>query len=176
MKAAKKRKPAARVPILSAGGIVLRGKKPLIAIVQLSRQKTWVLPKGKLRKRETALAAARREATEETGYAVAVREYLGRIDYVSGGRPKLAKFWRMEAHGKPGELMDDVQRVAWLPFEKAIAKLSRDRERKFLERIGPQVLAAATERKPTDSHPAHLLDRITFGKTRRRIWRYLLAR
>ena len=144
MKAAKKRKPAARVPILSAGGIVLRGKKPLLAIVQLSRQKTWALPKGKLPKPET--------------------------------RPKLAKFWRMEAHGKPGELMDDVQRVAWLPFEKAIAKLSRDRERKFLERIGPQVLAAATEREAPAPHPARLLDRITFGKMRRRIWRYLLAR
>jgi 8-oxo-dGTP diphosphatase len=132
-----------RTPILAAGGIVLRGrKKALIAVVQLRQQKIWVLPKGKLHKNETTLAAAKREAIEETGRDVTVHEYLGQIVYRSGGRPKLAKFWRMEARGKPRKLLHEVQRVTWLPLNKAIAKLSRPRERKFLQRVGPRTVAA----------------------------------
>src|SRR5215468_1815965 len=49
-------------PILAAGGIVLgEGSRPRIAIVRLRRDKSWVLPKGKLYPGEHALAAARRE-------------------------------------------------------------------------------------------------------------------
>lgn len=155
---------------------MLRGKKPLIGVVQLRGQKTWVLPKGKLHKKESVLAAAKREATEETGYQVSVHEYLGRIDYISSGGPKCAKFWRMEAHGKPGTLMHDVQRVAWLPLGKAIMKLSRPREREFLERVGPLALAAGTSKKRQPAKPERLFDRITNRFARLRIWHYLLGR
>src|SRR5262245_40625505 len=49
----------ARAPILAAGGIVFReGSRPRIAIVRLRRDKSWVLPKGKLYAGENALAAA----------------------------------------------------------------------------------------------------------------------
>jgi 8-oxo-dGTP pyrophosphatase MutT (NUDIX family) len=163
---AAKDKSARPAPILAAGGIVLRGKKkPLIAVVQLRHQKTWVLPKGKLHKDETALAAAKREAIEETGRDVILYEYLGQIAYSSGGLPKLAKFWRMEARGKPGTLMRDVQSVEWLPLNKAIAKLSRPRERKFLQRVGPRALTAAAQRKPQISFLRRVLNRIIFGLT-----------
>lgn len=133
-----------KAPIIAAGGIVLRGrKKPLIAVVQLRRQKIWALPKGKLHKGESVLDAAKREVLEETGRAVIAHEYLGQIAYRSGGLPKLAKFWRMEAIGKPQELMRDVRAVRWLPLGKAIELLSHRRERDFLRRTGPRVLAAA---------------------------------
>lgn len=169
------KKTAAQTPVLSAGGIVLRGrKKPLIAVVQLRLQKTWVLPKGKLHKKETALIAAKREAIEETGRDVSVYEYLGQIAYISGGLPKVAKFWRMEARGRSGKLMRDVQSVQWLPFNKAIAKLSRPRERKFLRRVGPKALAAAGRGNMQTSGFARLLDRLTSSAKRLRFWRYLL--
>ena len=162
-------------PIISAGGIVLRGrKKPLIAVVQLRQQKTWVLPKGKLHKNETVLAAAKREATEETGREVTAYEYLGQISYESGGLPKVAKFWRMEAYGKPGKLMRDVQSVQWLPLSKAIAKLSRSRERKFLQRVGPKALAAASHIGVRSSRVSRFLGWIEPGVKRLRFWRYLL--
>ena len=56
-------------PILAAGGIVLgEGSRPRIAIVRLRRDKSWVLPKGKLYPGETtefgvgaSLTAARDE-------------------------------------------------------------------------------------------------------------------
>lgn len=148
---ARANKKSAVRPILAAGGIVLRGgKKPLIAVVQLRAQKTWVLPKGKLHRNETVLAAAKRETIEETGRDVIVHEYLGQIEYRSGGMPKVAKFWRMEASGKQRELLHEVRAVQWLPLSKAIRKLSRPRERKFLTRVGPRALtaAAASEKKP----------------------------
>jgi 8-oxo-dGTP pyrophosphatase MutT (NUDIX family) len=171
MTAAKDKSPAP-APILAVGGIVLRGKKkPLIAVVQLRQQKTWVLPKGKLHKNETALAAAKREAIEETGRDVVLYEYLGQIAYSSGGLPKLAKFWRMEARGKPGRLMRDVQSVQWLPLNKAIAKLSRPRERKFLQRVGPRALTAAARGEVPASRFARLIGLLGPSVKRLRFWR-----
>jgi 8-oxo-dGTP diphosphatase len=171
------RKTGTQSPIVAAGGIVLRGrKKPLIAIVQLREQKTWVLPKGKLHKKETALAAAKREATEETGREVTAHEYLGQITYESGGEPKVAKFWRMEAKGKPQRLMRDVQAVQWLPLNKAIAKLSRPRERKFLQRVGPRALQAAVRPAANAAGLARLIAAIRSEANRLRLWRYFVRR
>ena len=137
---ARKKKTINRDPILAAGGIVTRGRrKPLFAVVRLRRQKSWVLPKGKLNKDETAIAAARREAIEETGHDVAIQEYLGSLAYITSGRPKIVKFWRMEASRKPvAKLMKDVSAVRWLPLDQAIRKLTHEREREFLTRVGPQ--------------------------------------
>jgi 8-oxo-dGTP diphosphatase len=137
-------------PIIAAGGIVLRGrKKPLIAIVQMRRQKIWALPKGKLHKDETVAEAAKREVLEETGRNVVMHEYLGQIAYRSRGQPKIVKFWRMEAIGKPQELMHDVRAVRWLPLGKAVELLSHRRERDFLRRTGPRALAAVMETIPS---------------------------
>lgn len=136
---ARKKKKINRDPILAAGGIVTRGRrKPLFAVVRLRRQKSWVLPKGKLNKDETAIAAARREVIEETGHDVAVQEYLGSLAYVTSGRPKIVKFWRMEATRKPvAKLMKDVSAVRWLSLDQAIQKLTHERERAFLTQVGP---------------------------------------
>jgi 8-oxo-dGTP diphosphatase len=170
------KKPAKHAPVVAAGGIVLRGRrKPLIAVVQLRHQKTWVLPKGKLHRNETVLAAAKREAIEETGRDVSVYEYLGQIAYESGGLPKVAKFWRMEARGKPGKLMRDVQSVQWLPLSKAIAKLSRPRERKFLQRVGPRALAATVRGEERVSKMKRLFAWVRPGMKRLRFWRNLLS-
>ena len=101
-----------QTPILAAGGIVFRGGlKPLIAVVQRRKDNDWVLPKGKLKRRERAITAARREVIEETGHNVLVREYLGAISYDVGGRPKVVQFWRMEAAGPIGEVMREIKSV-----------------------------------------------------------------
>jgi 8-oxo-dGTP diphosphatase len=133
---------SSRNPVLAAGGIVVRkGAKPLVAIVQRSRDDAWVLPKGKLKPNERPIAAARREAREETGSDVRVHEFLGVISYRNSSGPKLAHFWRMEAiGGTGGKLMDDIKAVKWLPLPDAIDRLSLNREHAFLRSVGHKAL------------------------------------
>lgn len=135
----------ARAPVMAAGGIVLRrGPAPLIAVVRQRKRNEWVLPKGKLDDGETPQEAAYREVLEETGHDVAVHEFLGTLVYQSGGRSKVVHFWRMEAGGGPiRKLMNDVKAVNWLTLDDAIARLSREYERAFLDQVGPIALAAA---------------------------------
>jgi 8-oxo-dGTP diphosphatase len=141
----KARKDKSRVPILAAGGIVLRNdRRPQFAIVQLRKWGAWGLPKGKLAAGEDAIAAARREVLEETGHRVTVHEFLGTLAYETSGRPKVVQFWRVHAIGGPaGDLMRDVTAVDWLALEEAIDRLTHLRERVFLEQVGPIALKFA---------------------------------
>lgn len=136
---------SARLPVQAAGGIVLRdGVRPLVAVVQRSKDGAWVLPKGKLKPNEKPLAAAKREATEETGHDVIVHEFLGVISYLGNRGPKVAHFWRMQAvDGSAGELMHDIQAVDWLPLKAAVERLSLPHEQSFLRHVGEKALKDA---------------------------------
>jgi 8-oxo-dGTP diphosphatase len=130
----------AHAPILAAGGIVLRqGSRLRFAIVRLRREKSWVLPKGKLYPGEHALAGAKREVMEETGYDVLIHGFLGTMLYSeAAGRIKIVQFWHMRAIGGPKrELMPDVKTVKWLPLKQAIETLTRVHEKVFLANVGP---------------------------------------
>jgi 8-oxo-dGTP diphosphatase len=149
---------SSRKPVLAAGGIVVRnGAKPLVAIVQRRRDDAWVLPKGKLKPNERPIAAARREAREETGSDVRVHEFLGVISYRNSSGPKLAHFWRMEAvSGATGKLMDDIKAVEWLPLPAAIDRLSHNREHVFLRSVGHKALKRTRKKahgKPRTEKP-----------------------
>ncbi len=138
----------ARVPVMAAGGIVMRREQPpLIAVVRLRKRDEWVLPKGKLDDGETPRAAARREVLEETGHNVTVHEFLGTLVYESGGRSKVVHYWRMEAgNTQARELMNDIRAVDWLPLDEALARLSRTYERTFLENVGPLAVSVLSRR------------------------------
>src|SRR5258708_1588142 len=145
----------ARVPVMAAGGIVLRRQQPpLVAVVRLRKRDEWVLPKGKLDEGETPRAAARREVLDEPGYNVTVHEFCGTLVYDSGGRSKIVHYWRMEAAGEQArELMNDVRAVDWLPLDAAVERLSRTHEQAFLANVGPQALSAFA-RRPKAKAPA----------------------
>jgi 8-oxo-dGTP diphosphatase len=138
----------ARVPVMAAGGIVMRREQPpLVAVVRLRKRDEWVLPKGKLDEGETARAAARREVLEETGHNVTVHEFLGTLVYESGGRSKVVHYWRMEAGStQVRELMHDIRAVDWLPLDEALVRLSRSYERAFLENVGPLAVGVLMRR------------------------------
>lgn len=139
-----------RTPTMAAGGIVIRnGPRPLIAVVQRRRDDAWVLPKGKLKLNEKPIAAARREATEETGSEVRVHEFLGLISYVGGNGPKIAHFWRMQAlDGPPGKLTGDIRAVEWLPLSAAVDRLDLPHEQSFLRNVGREALRKAVAKPP----------------------------
>ncbi len=136
-----------RAPVLAAGGIVVReASKPRIAVVQLRKNKTWVLPKGKLKPGEDALAAARREVLEETGHKVSVHEFLGSLSHTEDGKHKIVQFWHMRATGGPvRDLEPDVKAVKWLPLKQAVDTLTRPHEKAFLANVGPAALRASAE-------------------------------
>lgn len=124
----------ARTPIQAAGGIVVRGgARPLIAVVQRAKDERWVLPRGKLKRKEEPKSGARREAFEETGHRVEVRRFLGAITYQAQGRPKLVRFWHMQAAADPSrDLTRDITAVAWLPLGEAVQRLTYPLEKLFL--------------------------------------------
>src|SRR5262249_55217576 len=147
----------ARMPIMGAGGIVVRGgPRPLIALVQRSKDDAWVLPKGKLKRKEAPITAAEREVVEETGYKVEIHDYLGAISYKVGRRLKLVEFWSMQALGKSGyRLADDIQAVRWLPLDAAIELLELPLEQIFLRNVGPRALGViAPVAAPSVAKPA----------------------
>jgi len=128
--------------------VVRHGGKPLVAIVQRRRDNAWVLPKGKLKANEKPIAAARREAMEETGADVRVHEFLGVISYIGGSGPKIAHFWRMQAIGTAmSEPLDDIKAVEWLPLTTAIERLSLPHEQSFLRNVGKKAIKR-TQKKP----------------------------
>lgn len=56
-------------PVDCAGAIILLGRGFVVLVRPLNGSDEWLLPKGHVEQGETALEAAKREATEETGAA-----------------------------------------------------------------------------------------------------------
>jgi 8-oxo-dGTP diphosphatase len=158
-------------PIQAAGGIVVRGgARVRIAVVQRSKDERWVLPRGKLKRDENPAAGARREAVEETGHRVKVREFLGAITYRARGRPKVVQFWHMQAAARPSrDVMKDIVAVEWLPLAAAVRRLSYPLEKLFLHHVGRRALKRRrrkpARRKPARRKPAR---RKSAGKTARK--------
>ena len=118
-----------------------KGARPRVAVVQRSKDKLWVLPRGKLRPDERPVAGARREVVEETGFRVEVCEFLGVVTYEARGRPKVVQFWLMQAEAEPSfEVMKDIVAVKWLSLGAAVKRLSYPVEKLFLTGVGPHAL------------------------------------
>jgi 8-oxo-dGTP diphosphatase len=142
--------------ILAAGGIVVRsGTRPMVAVVQRSKDRLWVLPRGKLRRNERPVRGARREVVEETGFRVKVSEFLGAITYLAGGRPKVVQFWLMQAAARPSyDVTKDIMTVEWLSLAAAVKRLSHPLERLFLANVGRYAMLRHKRRKGRKAKPA----------------------
>jgi 8-oxo-dGTP pyrophosphatase MutT (NUDIX family) len=102
-------KKSAKLRPLAAGGIVVRETpEQLIAVVRLRKDKSWVLPKGKLKAGEDALVGARREVMEETRYDVSIKGFLGSMSHAEGGKLKVVQFWMRAGDEPVRKLMHDV--------------------------------------------------------------------
>jgi 8-oxo-dGTP pyrophosphatase MutT (NUDIX family)/phosphohistidine phosphatase SixA len=123
--------------VLAAGAVVFRpGKRVLL--VHRPRYDDWSFPKGKLDPGEHVTAAAVREVSEETGLHVRLGVPLSSQRYaVTGGRTKQVSYWVGRAVGDPDvseyRPNDEIDEVAWLPYDQAMARLTYDYDRTTLK-------------------------------------------
>lgn len=123
--------------VRAAGGLVVRvveGAR-ILAVVHRPRYDDWTFPKGKLHGGETDEETALREVAEETGLRCALVRDLGTVRYRDrDDRPKVVRYWVMEAQGEAVFVPNaEVDELRWLSEADASQLLSYDRDRDLLE-------------------------------------------
>ena len=110
-----------------------------VAVIHRPRYDDWSLPKGKLATGESELEAAVREVLEETGFHVRVGRPLGVTRYAkvsaSGSRPKVVRWWAMQAEGGGFFPTREVDDLVWMVPADAADRLTRATDIEVLERF-----------------------------------------
>ncbi|MFF3565226.1 NUDIX hydrolase [Streptomyces sp. NPDC002574] len=127
----------ADTPILAAGAVLWR-RSPFdggleIALVHRPKYDDWSLPKGKLKRGETAVDGARREVKEETGLDCVLGLPLPSSMYVVAGRPKVVRYWAARAGLGAFVPNREVDRMVWLPPVAARHRLTHERDRPVVD-------------------------------------------
>jgi len=124
------------VKIRAAGAVVLRGENiddVEVLAIHRPRYDDWSLPKGKGKTDELSPHTAVREVLEETGYRVRLGLRLPSMRYQVSKGPKKVEYWRAEVVEElPFQPNDEVDKVRWLPLDKAMRKLTYADERRAL--------------------------------------------
>jgi len=115
----------------SAGGVVFKRENHQIfwLVSKHSGYHKWVLPKGIIEKNEKAAQAALREVAEETGVKAKIIAKIPESEfyvYHEKGKKifKRVVYFLMEyLSGQTKNHSWEMEKVKWLPFEKALAKL-----------------------------------------------------
>lgn len=129
--------------VRAAGGVVTRRADDgtvEVLLVHRGHYDDWTVPKGKVEAGETDEQCAVREVEEETGIRGRLLEELPAVHWTDRlGRPKVARYWRMEIVGAPdARPQNEVDDVAWLPVGAAIERLSYDRDVTMLRSLLPE--------------------------------------
>jgi len=125
-------------PVRAAGGIVLRGEEAdrSVALVHRPRYDDWSFPKGKLDDGEDDATAALREVQEETGLRCHLGPVVGTVTYRDRrGRPKVVRYFQMDADGGAFAPNPEVDELRWVPVEDAARLLSYAHDRRLLRRV-----------------------------------------
>jgi 8-oxo-(d)GTP phosphatase len=132
--------------IRAAGGVLWRATTDAdgapaveVAVIHRPRYDDWSLPKGKLASGEREVDGAIREVMEETGYHVRLGRSLGETRYLKVqegyARPKVVRWWAMEAAAGVFDATREVDALQWLTLGEAHDILTRDTDREVLERF-----------------------------------------
>jgi 8-oxo-dGTP pyrophosphatase MutT (NUDIX family) len=126
----------------SAGGVIYRFDKGGIevALIATNGGRRWGLPKGHVRRGETAEAAAVREIAEETGLDGAIERHLATIEYwFRAGTTRIHKYVDLflvrYTSGALAPQQAEVDDARWFPLGEAQQLASFEREREVLERV-----------------------------------------
>lgn len=136
--------PPPKESIWAAGCVMARWSKRGEAeylIVHRPRYDDWSLPKGKLNRGESFLDGALRETREETGFTGKKPRPVGSVGYFTkAGNPKVVRWWLTEVKSGKFKSNKEVDKVKWLPFDKAIKKLAYTNDRSVLDRANDMYL------------------------------------
>jgi len=132
--------------IRAAGGVLWREANTdvadpavEVAIIHRPRYGDWTLPKGKLAAGESEVDGAIREVLEETGYRVRLGRALGETrcfkEQAGFLRPKVVRWWAMEASGGGFTPTREVDNLRWVSLADAHEALTRETDRELLERF-----------------------------------------
>jgi 8-oxo-dGTP diphosphatase len=104
-----------------------------VAVIHRPKYMDWSLPKGKLEPGEEWLDGALREVEEETGLRCEAGRELPPVRYLDRkGRPKLVRYWLMEARGGGFEPNDEVDELRWLDAGEAAGQLTYEHDRELV--------------------------------------------
>ncbi len=126
---------------MSAGGVIVDGEGRVVLTGRRSFSGAlhWGLPKGLVEPGEAIPDAARREATEETGFTVEIVSPLPKIDYwyVDPAGTRIHKFVHYfvmrPTGGDPADHDDETEEVVALMPSEALRRASFRTERKTIE-------------------------------------------
>lgn len=93
----------------------------------------WTFPKGKVEADETDEVCAVREVQEETGLQCSLGRELSSTEYLDAkGRPKLVRYWMMEAERGELGFEHEVDEARWLSASEAAELLTYERDLEVL--------------------------------------------
>src|SRR5580765_4660983 len=115
-------KPLEERHVYEAGGIIVCDGK---VVLRLTDKQHWIFPKGKLKKHESAMDAALREATEETGLRVEVLDQVADLLIPAEGKKRRFVFYLMRATAKTWDWPHHDGRDTFLMSPERVSSLVR---------------------------------------------------
>ena len=125
------------------GGVVfkLTAGGPRYLLVEASGARgSWVFPKGRVEKGETAGAAARREVSEEAGVRARPIRRLRPVERKKAGERISIVYFLMAYAGRTTPL--EKRRIRWFAFDEALEALRLEKSRRVLRSADRLVWAA----------------------------------
>jgi 8-oxo-(d)GTP phosphatase len=121
--------------VLAAGAVVFRPGRQVL-LVHRPKYDDWSFPKGKLDPGEHPATAAVREVEEETGLRVRLGVPLAGQCYEVAAGTKHVSYWVARVIGDDDvagyTVNDEIDEVAWLPYQDALVRLTYERDRRTL--------------------------------------------